>query len=120
MKLTNGLIALAAISFTLQAQEPTFIEEYAVTSISILNKNGDEIREILAEELPAPARITDYNIDMEMVQIEFNGETIWLDTMDLKLDQTATVAWDCKDIDPSTQSGTSESGTVMGMSKLCN
>ncbi|WP_299733654.1 hypothetical protein [uncultured Endozoicomonas sp.] len=114
------LMLTISVSIPAAAEEPTKIIKYATDTLYLLDAEGSIIKKVPSSELPAPIAILDYNADQDLVKINIEQGEVWLDTMDLELDQTAGVIWSCADIPSSTLPGDSKHSTTMGMTKLCD
>ncbi len=113
------LLTAGLFSAVIYAQKPLVIEGYGVDEVGVFDQQGNWVKDIASKKLPAPLVPTAYNSDLEMVEVDVNGERFWLDTMDLQLNQRASTSKTCSSLHPSARSESSRSGVSMGVSKLC-
>ncbi|WP_018981877.1 hypothetical protein [Salinimonas chungwhensis] len=116
------ITALLANSFYSLAEEtPLKVLSYHVDPVSILDENATFLRTVAADTLPTPTvEVLDTKPSLDLVKIvDKQGNEVWLDTYELKLNKGKVVNLDCHKLVEAAPDDRKEAGT-MGYGGRCN
>ncbi|MDD4865030.1 MAG: hypothetical protein PHE38_13595 [Alishewanella agri] len=119
------IITCLILSFTsvssFSNEESLKILSYETNPIAVLDENNRLISKIDVKQLPKPEVLVlavNEVLDLIMIQ-DLNGNEIWLDTFDVRLNRGKAVNLDCYRLMSATPKDTQEAGT-MGFGGKCH
>ena len=72
------------------------VVQYVSDPVALLDETGRLLRKQPRTELPAtPLAALQWNEDLELVQVEIDGQRVWLDGVDVRLNEGKTVPMPC-------------------------
>ncbi|MNG08196.1 hypothetical protein D3C84_915360 [compost metagenome] len=102
------------------AQEPLKIVEYPLEKLALYDEQGEFLGDIGREELPPPeVRVLSYDEDKNLILIALADRQVWLDPLDVKLNQGKSVAFDCRKVAETSLVADNKTKAVMGYSESC-
>lgn len=112
-----GLLLLSSASW---AGEPLKIVGYPLQKLAMYDASGEFLGDIERERLPVPEVLVEhYDEDKSLLLIRVEGREVWLDPLDVKLNQGKTVAYDCRKVAETSAKADSQTKAVMGYSESC-
>lgn len=114
-----AFLLLAALASQPALAADLTIEEFLADPIELLDEQGKFQRELPANELPPPPLpVLQYNDNLEFVQVELANQKVWLDTQDLRLNQSKTVKLPCQKL-PTSMTTDKQNNSTIGFGAGC-
>lgn len=97
--MNKTLALLFTLLFTQAAAAAQTVEAFLADPIAVLDQQGKLQREILRKDAPkVPLQVLSYNEALDLVQVDLNGQKVWFDALDLRLNPTKVVKMGCLDM----------------------
>ena len=115
-----AILASLVVSASLHAEEPLQIIGYPVPTLVVYDAQGEQVGELPRENMPEPAvPVLEMNRAGDLVRIAMQGGDIWLDPVDLQLNQGKTVQQTCRQMSAVSSAVDKQVATTMGYSTDC-
>jgi len=112
-----GLLLCSASAW---AQEPLKITGYPLEKVALYDEQGEFLGDMSRDQLPVPdVQVISFSEAKNLLLIAVGERQVWLDPLDVKLNQGKTVAFDCRKVAETSLLADSKTNAVMGYSKAC-
>lgn len=114
------LIGLLLCSASTWAQEPLKIIGYPLEMVALYDAQGEFLGDLARDQLPPPeVQVLSFDEEKNLILIALADRQVWLDPLDVKLNQGKTVAFDCRKVAATSMQADSKVKAVMGYSQAC-
>lgn len=114
------VFGLLLCSMPAWAQEPLKIIGYPLETVALYDEQGEFLGDMSRDQLPVPeVPVISFSEEKNLLLIAVGEHQVWLDPLDVKLNQGKTVAFDCRKIAETSLLADSKTNGVMGYSKAC-
>lgn len=102
------------------AQEPLKIIGYPLEKVALYDAQGEFLGDLPREQLPSPdVPVLSVDEDKNLILIALSDRQVWLDPLDVKLNQGKTVTLDCRKVAETSVKADNKVKAVMGYSQAC-
>lgn len=88
--------------------------------MALYDAQGEFLGDLPRDQLPPPeVQVLSFDEDKSLILIALADRHVWLDPLDVKLNQGKTVAFDCRKVAETSMQADSKVKAVMGYSQAC-
>jgi hypothetical protein len=115
------VFVIALLSSQVCVAAANTVEAFLADPVSVLDEQGKVLREIPRKDAPTrPLPVLQYNEGAELVQVDLNGQKVWLDPVDLRIKPPLKiVTMPCEKLNGS-EKGAEKNHSTMGFGEGCN
>ena len=84
IKPTLLLLSVLVSAHVLASDEP-MVEAWLTPSVVVMDDQGRSLRQIDSSTLPKPARVLQYNKELDIIQVSLPEGQVWMDTMAVRV-----------------------------------